>query len=571
MAIDGQKRVMSTNVRDRKQKSAVHIMNQTSMNNGAYCFGVILVMCCWMMVFSGCASSSKQELVLAVVDGERVTEEDLKYSLNIAHRREDLSSAGLLDLEEFIQRLIDERLIVHEARNAGVDRYPEVRQAVDAFLLRESVVRLHNQEIVQKVTVSEQEIMEHFRTNYERFTLELMELKSREEAQGILEKIRTGEKFRDLARGHSPHSMKDDDAEYTVTRNTVSGDIENALVSLNPGEISDIVKVNERYYIIHLLGKSSAPAEQYQDFRGRIERELRKQKEKIRSQEYLKELLEKSAVRIDREILSSIESEKTGEETGTRADDARTVAEVNGLVLTVADLVRMTPPSSDKSSEDIVNAWIDRKVVDQEALRRHYEADTGLQSAIIRYENEILKNTYIRKMIVPQITVREADLQQYYAEHQQDFAKPVRYRLLQITVKSREEAEEIAKSIADGADFSWLAKRKSIDSAASRGGDAGWIAGKDLPRPVAEVVKTMGTGETSPIIPLDSSYGIFRIQEMTENETEAYAHIKDTVSKAYIKEQIRNIQNKYLMQLRAAAEIRVYEENITKLKEKLRQ
>ena len=57
-------------------------------------------------VLWGCASLSQKEPVLAIVDGEAITEEDLKYSLNIAHRREDLTTAGALNLTQYVQKQI---------------------------------------------------------------------------------------------------------------------------------------------------------------------------------------------------------------------------------------------------------------------------------------------------------------------------------------------------------------------------------------------------------------------------------------------------------------------------------
>src|SRR4030042_5514946 len=112
---------------------------------------LLLAICSWLIIFGGgCASLPQKENILAVVNGEPITEEDMKYSLQIAHRREDLSSAGTLNLSQFVQKLIDDRLIIQEARRMGMQDYPEVQQAIQAYILRESVVRLHEDEIVNK-------------------------------------------------------------------------------------------------------------------------------------------------------------------------------------------------------------------------------------------------------------------------------------------------------------------------------------------------------------------------------------------------------------------------------------
>ena len=100
----------------------------TKMSKGT----MIILMCSAVSILflTGCASTAKQGNTLAFVDGEPVTDKDLEYALEVAHRREDLSSAGKLDISSYIQKLIDDRLIVQEARRMGVDTSPEVRQKV---------------------------------------------------------------------------------------------------------------------------------------------------------------------------------------------------------------------------------------------------------------------------------------------------------------------------------------------------------------------------------------------------------------------------------------------------------
>src|SRR4030043_650153 len=159
---------------------------------------LLYFLCLTLLILSGCASL-RREMVLAVVDGEPVTEEDLKYSLQITHRREDLSSADVLNLSQYVHGMVDDKLIIDEARRMSMDQYPEVKQAIQAYILRESVVRLHDEEIVKKVTVSEKNIIDYYKKDYERFTLGLIEAGSEEDAKDILKKLKMDKNFKELA------------------------------------------------------------------------------------------------------------------------------------------------------------------------------------------------------------------------------------------------------------------------------------------------------------------------------------------------------------------------------------
>jgi hypothetical protein len=91
-------------------------------------------LCSMLIILGGCASLPQKKNILAVVNGEPITEDDLKYSLQIAHRKEDLSSAGELNLSKFVQKLVDDRLIIQEARRMGMENYPEVEKLLQEEL-----------------------------------------------------------------------------------------------------------------------------------------------------------------------------------------------------------------------------------------------------------------------------------------------------------------------------------------------------------------------------------------------------------------------------------------------------
>jgi peptidyl-prolyl cis-trans isomerase C len=529
------------------------------------------IYCLLFTTFHGCASVPQKGAVLAVVDNEPITEADLRYSLNIAHRREDLSSAGNLNLTEYVRKLVDDRLIINEARTAGMDKYPETQQAVQAYILRESIVRLHDEEIVRKVSVTDEEAKNYYMKNYEKFRLGLIELKSKEEAEEVSHLLHKGGGFKELGRKYSLQTSQKNNGEIVLTRKAVLPEFEKVISALRPEEVSNAVKVGDRWYIVKLLGREEAPEKEFDHAKGRIERVLRKQKEQERGDEYLKLLREKAVIKKDKELLSQIKLGGDPEESEKWKKDKRMLAEVDGSVLTAGDFIEITESSFNKSPENILNNWIDCKVVDHEALKRHYETEPDLKEMVRRYEDQILKNTFVKRIIMPQVVVTDEKLKEYYSKNQSSFLKPVRYKIQQITVKSMDEARAILDNLQSGADFAWVAGKKSIDAAASKGGEAGWFRKEELPKSFSEIVDTMNTGDLSPVVKLDSSYGVFRIEEKTSKEPEAFDKVKEDVFKAYVGEQVENLLEKYVNQLKAGVDIRVYDDEIRKIEQRFNQ
>ena len=208
----------------------------------------------------------------------------------------------------------------------------------------------------------------------------------------------------------------------------------------------------------------------------------------------------------------------------------------------------------------VLNQWLDKKLVDIEALKRQYDMTSDLKDMVRRYKEQIIKNTFITTVIIPQIIISEMDLKAYYTDHQDEFLKPDMYKMQQITVKDREEAEEIENALKKGASFSWLAKTKSADSYALTGGDAGWLMRSGLPRPLRDIIDSMNPGDISPIIEDTEYYKIFMFQEKSRKEPEDFSTVKSSVQAKLFREKFQEILSGYTEKLKEEAEIITYPE-----------
>ncbi len=512
--------------------------------------------------FGGCASLQHKENILAVVNGIPVTEDDLKYSLQIAHRKENLSSGGELDISQYMQKMIDDALIAEETRRMDMERYPEVQQAINSYILRESVIRLHNEEILQKISVPEKDIYDYYKKNYEKFSLGIIEVNSEEEATGILEQIKSGGDFRELASRYSTHTSKEQGGEISLKRITLPF-LEEPLTSLKPGEFSNVIKNNDKYYIVKLISRQDAPDEEFNNLSKDLERAIRKQKEKERSDEYIAYLRNQATIKINNDILSAIKFDQGSEERNKWAGDKRTLAEVNDSVLSTENFVAMVPPIVKKTTEEILNSWIERKLVDHEALKRHYELKPDLEGELHRYKNQLLKNTFIKNVIVPQIRISEDAMKDYYLKHQKDYLKPTRFKIQQITVRTMDEAQDILNNLQNGADFLWLAKKRSIDADAQDAGvSKGWLVKEQLSEPERKILDTLKPGELSPIFQVDSTYRVIMLLEKTGEEIEEFNEVKGVVFNSLYGEMYHEIYDKYIAKLKEGAQIKIYNDAV---------
>jgi parvulin-like peptidyl-prolyl isomerase len=114
-----------------------------------------------------------------------------------------------------------------------------------------------------------------------------------------------------------------------------------------------------------------------------------------------------------------------------------------------------------------------------EALELGYADRPEVARDVRQYETQLLVQRYLSEVVAAGVTVSEEEIQARYDARPNAYHRPPRLHLGQITVTTREEAEEVADLLRRGTELAWLARRRSTDRFASKGGDRGW----EVPRP----------------------------------------------------------------------------------------
>ncbi|MGD2079970.1 MAG: peptidyl-prolyl cis-trans isomerase [Nitrospirota bacterium] len=524
---------------------------------------------------------------MAWVNGEPVTTGEVMYQLQVAHRREDLSGAGAIDVSKYMNKVINNTLLVQEARIMGLDKTPEFIKAVDDYVLRESVVRLHEEEVLGKTELTEEDIVDFYTKNFDLFTLNYIVTDSKDRAEEALEKLKEGGDFEEVASEYSVRGQEDDDEkdmrtrmeeegrkphQITVSRNSLGKTpaIEESVLAMEPGDMSGVIEENDQYFIMVLASREEPDLKELESehVRGKMEKQALKAKQETRGDEYVQELREQAVsegqLHIDEEVLESIDFEDYSKEVVDKwKADERVLAEAYGSELTVSKLASIA--KFGKTKEEVLDNWISFKVVDHEALSRNYEETSELGEMVETYNKQLLKDAFIKKMILSKIMVSDGLLKEYYSEHKEEFAGSPRYKIQQITVKSMEDAQDVLEELKGGADFSWVAKNRSTDVNSEMGGNLGWKKKAKLPVELWDYLDPLEPGEVSPIIKSGSSFRIIRMQGKEEGRIPEFEEVKGDVFSTYMQDRFSTIMDEYVSKLREDADIRVNEKAVRSL------
>ncbi len=181
-------------------------------------------------------------------------------------------------------------------------------------------------------------------------------------------------------------------------------------------------------------------------------------------------------------IAQPVMDEKGGDVLATVGNQKITREMLDNIIATIPEENRvpfLTPDGRKKILDEVVNFELFAQAAKDDGIDKEPAIKTRLKYEQAQY----LAREYFRRAQAKQTPISEDDLKNYYKTHINEFTPPEEIQARHILVKTEAEANKIIAELKKGADFADLAKKKSIDPAAQKGGKLELMDGKDwLPR-----------------------------------------------------------------------------------------
>jgi parvulin-like peptidyl-prolyl isomerase len=391
-----------------------------------------------MMILIPLACSSVDDREVARVGDHRIT---------VADVADVMSSGGYAvgeeGAKEALDYLIDFQLILLEANReelVGSEEYHRrVQEARDHLLIR----KLLEVEVYEKSLVSEEELLdaymqrggdrEEIRARHILISLppgvsDEEERRGREEIEEILNRIRDGEDFADLAREHSdgPSAHRGGDLGF-FPRGAVDPEFETAAFSLQAGEVSDIVRSKFGFHIIKV---EEVRTRTLDDVRDRLKETMEEARRSVRQREFMKELEERSNVLyldegIDR-LLALFEEDPSGEKV---EEEAPVLATYEGGEWTGNEYMAFyrslpeslqVPPTERRDVRDVMGGRLRDTILVQEALRTEVDKLPGFDDEMVNLREDVLVQLFITHQLFDAVP-DEDRLRSLYGENRDQF------------------------------------------------------------------------------------------------------------------------------------------------------
>ncbi len=522
---------------------------------------------------------------LAKVNGEEITVEDFSEYLRGVHLHRMMRGAekgGALSREMIkraLQDLIDQYLMAQEASRLGLDESEDYLREFERVKGRLAKWRMWQEEYERIGEPSDEELWEFYRKRVEGVRVRQIFTRDRKRAEEAYRRIKEGEDFSQVARELSEGPFAQWGGRTgTVRRGEMDARWEQVVFSMTPGEISGIIEAGDGFYIVKLEGIRKAEKEKFEREREGIRRRFLKEKRREIRRRLLERLRREADIQVKEDLLREL---------SLRSPPDQVLARVNGEPVYVGEVLPVLKSKlfgyearrrrwrieydEGKVREEALREVIDDHLLVQEALGRGYfERDPQLRHMLHRYEVGILADYFRRKLIAPQVRLKEGEVKEHYRKNIDKYLSPARFRLSVIRVASREEAEGLREELLAGADFSYLARERSLDRSGKRGGSLGWVSERELTQRVRDLIRKLKPGEISPVVQDGSRYAIFKLEEVKEGAPIPFEKVKEEVKRDLWRKKFSQLLSEYLGKLREMAKIVVDERALQKLEKEFR-
>jgi parvulin-like peptidyl-prolyl isomerase len=292
-----------------------------------------------LMIFLFTVSTYAEDVIVAKVNGTVFTQKDLESEVDILipqmtfHRNvppEKRKQYYGIALDELINRelqyqdakakdikiekeKIDAQLEKFKKRfksekeyQAALDKEKtteeQVRTQIEKELLAQSV---YTKNVTDKAAMSEPALKEYFEKNAAKFKqpesakLRIISTTDEKKAQDILAKIKQGDDFGELAYGLSEDSyrVKSGDIGY-IHKGRMLPEIDAVAFKLKVGEVSDIIKAENNWFIIKVEDKKPERQMTFEETKAKLKKELETERANELKKKWIDSLRSKAKIEI---------------------------------------------------------------------------------------------------------------------------------------------------------------------------------------------------------------------------------------------------------------------------------
>lgn len=445
---------------------------QAALRAGSLLLGLLLVL--------GACGKQEGEEIVAVVGQKAIHAEQLRrFVLNLLpglYTRKQGQEAR----EDYLQSLIDQELLLLEARNRGLEQDSQLVEKLSSKQRKYIVSALRQREIMPLVEVTEEDIRQRFEElglARERFLTAIV-VASQQEAGELQKRLAAGESWANLARAHSLDSQSAERAGEVGFLNRSLAERMGIPVAvfdtLEAGKVSSPLARGRAYQLIRFIGERQAELATHQAA-------LQAQLMKLGQREVEDRRVEMLAYELDwamdaagRQVLAVL-AEHPAQQVQhlSAADRSAALFSYKGGQVSVNEYLHTLKLHRIHSRKALADSAfitaIARRFILPETMLAHAASQAGIpdEPAVVDWvedTKEELLLTRLRQIEVrDKVAVEDEEARRYIEQHPEQFLLPERICYEELIVPTEEEAAQLAGELDEATDLLQVARQRGFN------------------------------------------------------------------------------------------------------------
>ncbi|MBI4522594.1 MAG: peptidylprolyl isomerase [Deltaproteobacteria bacterium] len=527
---------------------------------------------CYALLFFFVAGCSVQfnpsEIIMARVNGEPITAQDMEDDFKASHQGHSAFLAGQGVIREVLEKTIDRQLLLQEAKRIGLEQAPDINHALERVRANRASEQFYRDKITSKVAISDNAIAESHKRMSDRLQTRHILVGSREEAEKVLDRIKGGAEFGEIATEVSQADTAGKGGYMGIIRwGQLELDLEEQLWPLEVGKVSNPFETPDGWNLLYVTEKKSGNPPPLEKVTNQIRAILTKRETKRLSDILLRDLKARWKPQFDETNLSALLKPPDKQQLAPDAllvnlgDDKITVGQILPRISLdkihkIADAVAL------RAIENLLDADIFKILIRKEALAQGYGKKPEIKKEVETLRNKLAVDLLLDRVTFAKLDVSDDEAQAYWQTHETRFTDPPAVKLSLIVAETEDEARQILTQLEGGQDFASYARKMSTHSAsAALGGDLGWVAKGRLQPEIETVAFSLKEGEFG-LAQVQTSHMVIWVEAKKPARLKAFSEVKEQARELALREKAQGTLKIWRTKLREASVIEISDEAI---------
>jgi hypothetical protein len=545
-----------------------------------------MLVCILIVAVHGIASAQKLPVIdgkktIATVNYEPITLQEFNSAIAASHAdRPGKKKAGSIVYSGILERMINKRLIVLEARNMGLDELPEITNTVKKYS-QETLMQSLLMQYVKDIKADDDEVERLYKDAVKEWKMKTVMFAKEADAKKIEAEIKGGADFDAIMKKAVAEGIAEGGEEEYLKDKELTPAIARLVSKIEVGSISPIVSVPKKGFIIFKLEGMHYPEKEDPEAMKRARLIALNQKRVQAAKGYYSDLKQRYA-KINQKLLDSLDYESKEPGFDKLLQDKRVVVEIAGEdPITVEELSKalkkkfyhgvtraVERKKINKKKIEVLESMLEKRVLLKEALAQGIDKTESYKNRVKEYENSVIFGTFIKKAVEPEIKLKTKELKTYYKENSEKYMSPTMMRIKSLVFDKRNDAAEALDKLTKGTDFNWLSSHADGQVDKTKKGllkfEGTVLILSSLPEGVQKVVSGAKPGDFRLYESPDTHFYVLYIYHVVAPSLRPYEDVKSKIAKNIYEDKLNKEVGVWAAKLKEYYPVTIYRKDLRK-------